>query len=321
MHIPDGLLSGEVCLATGAVSAAAVGYSLYRLRREFPERAAPLAGVLAACLFAAQMLNFPIPLGSSGHLLGGALAAILLGPWGGMVVMTAVLVVQAVLFQDGGVIALGANVLNMALLGSGLAYAIYAAVARWLGGLRGAIAGAVLAAWCGVVLGAVACTTELAASGVYPFAPALGAMLLAHSIIGLGEALVTGLALGYILRTRPDLIYGTGRASGVAGRVTEVILVGLTLAVLMAVCLSPFASKLPDGMEWTLERLGVSPETASRIVPAPLADYSVPGLAGLSVAGSIAGAVGVVAVFALAYFLARALCPARAPEREVEQQR
>ncbi len=320
MHIPDGLLTGRVCLATGAVSILAVGYSLYRLRREFPERAVPLAGVLAACLFAAQMLNFPIPLGSSGHLLGGALAAILLGPWGGMVVMTAVLVVQAVLFQDGGVIALGANVLNMAVLGSGLAYVIYASVARWFGALRGAVAGAVIAAWFSVVLGAVACTIELATSGVYPFAVSLGLMLLAHSLTGLGEALVTGLALGHILRTRPDLVYGARAVAGVAGRVTQVTLVGLSLAVLTAACLSPFASELPDGMEWTFEQLGVSAETASRIVPAPLPDYSVPGLEGLSVAGSIAGAVGVVAAFALACFLARAICPVRTADQEIEQQ-
>jgi len=250
-----------------------------------------------------------------------AIAAILLGPWGGMVVMTAVLVVQAVLFQDGGIIALGANVLNMGVIGSALAYVIYSAVGRWLGGLRGAVAGAVIAAWFGVVLGAVACTVELAASGVYPLAAALAAMVLVHSIIGLGEALVTGLALGYILRTRPDLIYSRRAEPSVAGRLTQVLLVGVSLAVLMAVCMAPFASELPDGMEWTLERLGVPLDSLGGLLPAPLPDYSVPGLAGLRVAGSIAGLVGIVAVFVLAYFVARTACPRSVPQQQGEEQR
>jgi cobalt/nickel transport system permease protein len=231
--------------------------------------------------------------------------------------MTAVLVVQAVLFQDGGLIALGANVLNMGVIGSALAYVFYSAVGRWLGGLRGALAGAVIAAWFGVLLGAVACTFELAASGVYPLAPALGAMVLVHSIIGLGEALVTGLALGYILRTRPDLIYSVRREPSLAGRLSEVLLVGASLAVFMAVCVSPFASELPDGMEWTMERLGVPPDSLDALLPAPLPDYSVPGLAGLRVAGSIAGAIGVVAVFALAYLVARTACPRPVPDQHV----
>jgi cobalt/nickel transport system permease protein len=166
-----------------------LGYAIHRVGRTFADRRAPLMGVMAATLFAAQTMNFPIPSGTSGHLLGGILAAVMLGPWSGLVVLAVVLVVQSLLMTDGGITALGANVFNVGVIGSVVGYAIFEPIRRVIGGQKGTVVGAMLAAWFTVILGATACSIELAISGTYQsLAATLGVMLLFHSMIGLGEA-------------------------------------------------------------------------------------------------------------------------------------
>jgi len=160
MHIPDVLLGGGAAAATAALGAAGLGWALRRVDERHGPRTTSLMGMTAAFVFAAQMVNFPVGPGVSGHLLGGVLAAVLLGPWAGAVVIAAVLIVQCFLFQDGGVTALGANFVNMGLVGSVGGYAIYGPIRRALGGRRGILIGSMVAAWFSVLLAAVARTSS-----------------------------------------------------------------------------------------------------------------------------------------------------------------
>lgn len=215
MHIPDGFLDPGVAAATGVVAASAVGIGLRRTGATLDERTAPLVGVTGAFVFAAQMLNFPVAGGTSGHVLGAALAAALLGPWTACVVLAVVLTLQAFVFADGGVAALGANVLNMGVVGGFGAGLILAAGRRALPQTRSALLGtAAVAAWSAVMLGALACSIELGLSGTVPLGTVLPAMLGVHALIGAGEAVVTVAALGAVLASRPDLVHGWRGASG-----------------------------------------------------------------------------------------------------------
>ncbi len=206
MHIPDGFLDPGVAVATGVLAGGAVAIGLRRAEAEFDERRAPLLGVTAAFVFAAQMLNFPVAGGTSGHFLGAALAAVLLGPWLACVVLAVVLLVQAFLFADGGITALGANVLNMGVIGGLGAGLLLAAARRVLPRTRTAfLAATAVAAWASVVLGAAACAVQLAISGTVGLGTVLPAMVGVHMLIGVGEAVITVAAVSAVLATRPDL--------------------------------------------------------------------------------------------------------------------
>ncbi|TYQ30309.1 energy-coupling factor ABC transporter permease [Pseudanabaena sp. UWO310] len=209
MHIPDGYLSFPVSLATGAIAIALMALSLNRVQSEYKERTVPLMGVCAAFIFATQMVNFPIVGGTSGHLLGGTLAGILLGPWAGSLVMSVVFIVQSVMFQDGGLTALGANITNMGLIGTFAGYYLYRAVRTLVGQNTwlGMSFGTAIAAWTSVVVAATVCAVELALSDTIPLALGLSAMLSWHFMIGIGEAFITLAITSFLWRTRPDLIY------------------------------------------------------------------------------------------------------------------
>ena len=207
LHIPDGFLGGGVAAIGGAIAIAAVAYGLRVADRDLDEARVPLLGVLAAFIFAAQMLNFPVAGGTSGHFLGATLAAVLLGPWIACVVMAVVIATQAFVFADGGVSALGANIVNMGVLGALLAGFAVQVGLRILPRTRTAFLGlAGVVAWLAVMVGAAATSAELAVSDTVPLGTALPAMLGVHALIGIGEAVVTVAAVGAILSTRPDLI-------------------------------------------------------------------------------------------------------------------
>ena len=207
LHIPDGFLSGGVTGVAAVVAFAAVAYGLRRADRDLDEARVPLLGVLAAFIFAAQMLNFPIAGGTSGHFLGATLAAVLLGPWLACLVMAVVLTAQALAFADGGITALGANVLNMGILGALLAGFAVGAALRVLPHTRVAYLGLVgVVAWLAVMVGAAATSIELAVSGTVPLGATLPAMLGVHALIGFGEAAITVGAVSAVLASRPDLI-------------------------------------------------------------------------------------------------------------------
>jgi len=207
MHIPDGFLNVPTAVATYVVSASGVGYGVKEANKRLGERHVPLMGVMGAFIFAAQMLNFPVMGGTSGHLVGGALAAILLGPWAGTLIMACVLIIQCLVFQDGGITALGANVLNMGLVASFVGYYLYRASTALMGeGRTSKLVGGFVSAWTSVVIASVFCAIELAASGRSPLRVALLAMVGVHALIGVGEGLITAVVLGFVTATRADLL-------------------------------------------------------------------------------------------------------------------
>lgn len=207
MHIPDGFLNLTTVATTYVVSAGGIGNAVRIANRRLGEKHVPLMGILAAFIFAAQMLNFPVAGGTSGHIIGAALAAILLGPWAAALIMSAVLIAQSLLFQDGGLLALGANLLNMGFVASFTAYYVYRLVRAVTGGSRrGLLVGAFTAGWISVFLASIATAIELAVSGIIALPLVLSAMGGIHAIIGIGEGLITSAVLSMILATRADLL-------------------------------------------------------------------------------------------------------------------
>lgn len=211
MHIPDGFLDGSVAATMAVPAVAAVAYGVRRAGRTLDDSKVPLLGVTAAFIFAAQMLNFPVAGGTSGHLMGGALAAVLLGPWLACIVMAVVIAGQAFVFADGGITALGANIFNMGVVGAlgvGLAMVLARRILPANRTVFLSVAG--VGAWASVMLGALLASAQLGLSGTVPFATVLPAMLGVHALIGIGEAVITVAALSAVLATRPDLIDGAG---------------------------------------------------------------------------------------------------------------
>ncbi|MFH0771978.1 MAG: energy-coupling factor ABC transporter permease [Candidatus Omnitrophota bacterium] len=207
MHIPDGFLSPNVFIPAWVISAGGIGYCLRKTSQALKDKMIPLMGVMSAFIFAAQMLNFPVMGGTSGHLLGGVLAAILLGPCAAAIVISIVLIVQCLIFQDGGLSAFGANVINMSFFGAAGGYLIFNIIRNLVKGFKGIMIASAFASWCSVVAAASACAIELAISGTVSLSAALPAMMVVHMFIGAGEAVITCLIVAFVFKVRPDLIY------------------------------------------------------------------------------------------------------------------
>lgn len=207
MHIPDGFLDTRILIYTAAVSAGAVSYGVRKANEKLGEKQVPLLGLTAAFVFAAQMLNFPVAGGTSGHFLGAVLAAILLGPWMACLVMTVVLAIQCLGFADGGLTALGANVFNMGVIGGIICYYIFLVIKKALPKTRvGFLSAVAVVSWFSVVLASAVCAIELAISGTSPMAVVLPAMAGVHMLIGIGEAIITTTVMSLVLSARPDLV-------------------------------------------------------------------------------------------------------------------
>ena len=206
MHIPDGFVDLKTAITTGVLSAGGVAASIYKIKKIFKAKVIVLMGMMAALIFALQMINFTIPGGTSGHLLGGALVVIALGPYAGVLVLTVVLIVQALVFMDGGVIAIGANVFNMAICGALSAFLIYMLLKRISKSKAMFYVAAAVASWFSVVVASSFAALELGISGTYAMGATLKAMVLVHMAIGVGEALITTAIIAFIDRVRPDLI-------------------------------------------------------------------------------------------------------------------
>lgn len=204
MHIPPGFLEPEVWAPMTLVSAAGVGYALKKSGDAVDDRRVPVMGVLAAFIFAAQMVNFPVLGGTSGHLLGASLAVAVFGVWPAIPIMAAVVIMQALLFQDGGLDALGANIFNMAILGAFVSGPVIGFGRRY--GRRGLYAGAAVAGWLSVFASSILCALELALSGTSPLRVVLPAMAGVHAVIGIFEALITVIALRFILTVNPRIL-------------------------------------------------------------------------------------------------------------------
>ncbi|MDD5774565.1 MAG: energy-coupling factor ABC transporter permease [Candidatus Omnitrophica bacterium] len=209
MHIPDGFLSAGTWATAWVVSAGGLGACIRQASRQMKEKVVPLMGVMSAFVFAAQMLNFPVAGGTSGHFLGGVLAAVFLGPCAGAIVIAVVLMVQCLIFQDGGLTALGANIFNMSFVGAMGGYYIYR-FCKGMFGKSGSIAAVAVASWLSVILASSVCSLQLAVSGTSSLKVVLPAMLGVHALIGIGEAVITCLVYSFVLKVRPDLIYKEG---------------------------------------------------------------------------------------------------------------
>ncbi len=307
MHIPDAVLAPSMAAVTSVGGAAGFSYALRKLEKQSGEKTVVLMGIMSAFLFAAQMVNFPVFPGASGHLLGGLLASVLLGPWAGACVVGAVLIVQCLLFGDGGVTALGANFLNMGLIGAVGGYAIYAPIRRAIGGRAGILIGAMVAAWLSVILAAGAFAVELAMGGRGSFLTVLGWMTLVHAAIGLGEALITGVVVRFVLLTRPDFLYEPEGMASRGARWSQAAVAGLAIALAVAVFLAPFASTEQDGLEKVGGWLGFLRDESPAMLTGVFPDYewNVLGSPSLGVATACAGAVGTLIVFAVGLGLAR----------------
>lgn len=297
MHIPDGFLSTAVSLLCWGASLILLAVAVRKAQANYEERLIPLAGVLAAFIFAAQMLNFPVAGGTSGHLIGAALAFIVLGPWLGLLVMTAVIALQALLFQDGGLVVMGANILVMGIVPGFVGYGVYRLAAKRSQSTKLAITG--VGAWLSIVAAALVTALLLAFSGTANLNIVVPLMVGVHMLIGIGEALVTVAALAYVLRSRPELV---GETNLVGGRWA---VVGLGLALLV-VLLAPFASPSPDGLEWVAGQQGFL-NTAMNAPYRFLPDYTIPGLGETGLSTIVAGFIGVLAITAVILLVGRLL--------------
>jgi len=310
MHIPDGFLSVPVSLVLWAISILVVAYALRRSGKDLGERQVPLMGVLAAAIFAGQMLNFSVAGGTSGHMMGAAIATIMLGPWAGILVLTCVVSIQALIFQDGGLLALGANIFNMGLIGVAVSYMVYRTVSRLSGRWRwGVFAGGFLAAWLSIEIAALAAALQLALSGTSPANIAIPAMGGIHALIGIGEGLITTGALALITAARPDLLKsGPGQPAG--GLVWAF---GLLIAVALAIA-SPLASRHPDGLVWVAKQKGfldLAQGPLYRIIPG----YVVPGISNGALATIAAALIGILLVFGVALGVAYTRRSRTAPKK------
>lgn len=345
MHVPDGFLDVPTSIATGVVAAGALGISLRRANREIHESGPALAGLIAAFIFAVQMVNFPVGAGTSGHLLGGALAAALVGPWTGVLCMAVVLLVQGLLFADGGLTALGTNILDMGLATVFVGFVLTVALLRVLPQRKGSVGPAVgIAAFLSVPAAAVVFTALYAVGGAVsvPLNQLATAMIGWHLLIGIGEGLISVAVVGAVMASRPDLIYvarhlrpdlmlvdidGTPTTTVAPDQPTAVKAsrgpfgLALLTTLVAAAAVSFFASAHPDGLEFVGEKLGIAEYAReSAVAGGPLADYGIHGITNSAVSGGLAGVIGVLVTLAL-FFGAATLVRRRrdATTHEAEQ--
>ncbi|MEU9162653.1 energy-coupling factor ABC transporter permease [Streptomyces sp. NPDC048424] len=318
MHVPDGFINAPVSVAAGVAAGAAVALSLRGARRELDERTAPLAGLVAAFIFAVQMLNFPVAAGTSGHLLGGALAAILVGPYTGVLCVSVVLLMQGILFADGGLTALGVNITVMGVVTVVVAYAIFRGLLKVLPPTRRSVtAAAFTGALLSVPAAAAAFTAVYAVGGTTDVAigKVFTAMVGVHVLIGIGEAAITAATVGAVIAVRPDLVHGArgltaplklrvdgelvdapaAAATPVAARSTRKVWAsGLVTALVLAGFVSYYASADPDGLEKVAADKGIDEKVEDHAAAdSPLADYGVKNVDDARLSGGLAGVIGV----------------------------
>jgi len=322
VHVPDGFIDAPTSAATGVVAAAAVAVSLRGARRELDERTAPLAGLVAAFLFAVQMLNFPVAAGTSGHLLGGALAAILVGPCTGVLCVSVVLLMQGILFADGGLTALGVNITDMAIVTTVVGYAVFRVLVKVLPrGRRSITVASFVAALVSVPAASFAFTFIYAVGGTtdVSIGKVATAMIGVHVLIGIGEAAITALTVGAVIAVRPDLVHGArglaqklklrvngvlvdvpapdeARTAPVAARTSRRALwtTGLATSLVLAGFVSFYASADPDGLEKVARDKGIDSKTEQHAsADSPLADYGVKDVENARLSGGLAGVIGV----------------------------
>lgn len=308
MHIPDGFINGTTSLGGGLAAVGSISVALRRGQTSLRNRQIPLAGLTAAFVFAVQMLNFPVAAGFSGHLLGGALAALLLGPAMGAVVVSVVVVIQALLFADGGVSAIGLNVVNMAVLAAVVGWTTFRLLVRVRRSARTAWVGAALiAGMLSVVVSAAAFVAEYAIGGTVEvdLRAVFAAMVGTHALIGIGEGLITAVTLGAVWSVRPDLVLATAdlapteRPATLLTKRTVALFVGagFLVTLLLVLVVAPLASSLPDALSRVATDRGFASAATDGLVRSPVSGYEVKGVDDDWWSTALAGAVGVSATF------------------------
>lgn len=301
MHIPDGMLEARTWIPAWIGSSGVLAFGIRQVRKRLTDGTIVMMAVLSALIFALQMLNFPVAGGTSGHFVGGAAAAIVLGLWPAMIVMAAVVTVQAVFIADGGITALGANLLTMSIVGPLTGYAVNRALTRLSDTRKMRVGSAFAAAWAASVSAALVAGALLWLSGRVPLVPALAAMGFWHAIIGIGEGAITAGLVGYLLAVRPDLL-SEGQQSALGLRAVRATAIGLGTMALAAAGISFVASARPDGLEFVYERLGTAFEETP-VVGGVMPDYLMPGVSNDKLAGVLAGVVGLIITGVLLYAL------------------
>ena len=257
MHVPDGFMNVTMSAATGVISFGTLWAYIRSAKDLIADKFIALTGMMSALIFVLQMINFPIAAGTSGHLLGGALAVIVLGPRLGLICLSVVVIIQSLLFADGGLSALGVNVLNMAIVTSATSWFIVKYWIKFIGKNRTSIVSvSVLAGILSVVFSSIAFTIQYAIGGTIsiPVGTVLLAMVTTHFIIGFGEGIITALIITLLIRVRPDLIYAYERSDE---NTTKVSFYGLFIILILLLSLiTPFASSSPDGLESVAEEFG-----------------------------------------------------------------
>lgn len=292
MHIPDSMLQGSICPVTAIVSVAGIIAASYYGFKAKDKPTAAYFGAITALIFAWQMMNFPIMDGTSGHLLGGVLAASLLGTPFGVLAIALVVAIQSLVFSDGGITVLGANIFNMAILGAGVGGILRSKLLTHWKSTQGKYAATAVAAWLSVIVASFAVSIELAIDGQIAFFEVVSAMVGTHALIGVGEAFIT-VACCLLLP-----------ADSVTTKTKGQIAVPLTAAVVVALLLSPFASGFPDGLEWIAEKYNFLHQSAPVFV-GPLPDYAFPSLSNEILSTGVAGLVGVILSFGIAWMILR----------------
>jgi len=257
MHVPDGFMNVTMSAATGVISFGTLWAYIRSAKDLIADKFIALTGMMSALIFVLQMINFPIAAGTSGHLLGGALAVIVLGPRLGLICLSVVVIIQSLLFADGGLSALGVNVLNMAIVTSATSWFIVKYWIKFIGKNKTSIVTvSVLAGILSVVFSSIAFTIQYAIGGTIsiPVGTVLLAMVTTHLIIGLGEGIITALIITLLMRVRPDLVYAYDRSDE---NTTKVSFYGLFIILILLLSLiTPFASSSPDGLESVAEEFG-----------------------------------------------------------------
>ncbi|MBF0545546.1 MAG: energy-coupling factor ABC transporter permease [Candidatus Riflebacteria bacterium] len=300
MHIPDGFLDLKTSLICGAISTAGIGLAVKNYRMNSHPRMIPIMGVGAAFIFAAQMVNFPIIGATSGHLVGGALAAVLFGPTSAILMMTAVLVVQCLLFADGGITALGANLFNMALVSPLIGYFVFTGIIRFWPSDIGKTISLFLGAWLGTLSAAISCAGQLAFSGTGLWTPLLLAMAGIHAIIGIGEAFISVLIFNAVVKFRPELaIHSVEKSASLkTGMALSLVFV---VALGFAIFVSPFACSCPDGLEKIAQTMNFEGKALKGAIFTQLfKDYQIHGFESHSI--SLAGGIGTTVTLIFACF-------------------
>jgi cobalt/nickel transport system permease protein len=306
MHIPDGFLDAKTALVTGVFSVSGLGTALRRAGKHMESRKIPLIGLAAAFIFVAQMINFPVASGTSGHLLGSTLAAVLLGPSAAIIVMSSVLIVQALVFADGGILALGANVFNMAIVAPLCGYGVYISLRTLFRSEQGRLVAVGFASWCATVVASVFCAGELAWSGTAAWGAAFPAMAGVHMLTGLGEATITMLVISAISKTRPELFNDHERTAPIGGTSASFVYAALIIVGLLLL-VAPHASRFPDGLEKVASSLGFGQKATESLALSPLKEYHLPGIESAATSTIVAGLIGAIAVLAFSLLLARVL--------------